>query len=302
MRRWLRSAAVLAGLGGGLTWAITGSCVVRPGEQVVVRRFGRALSPPLGPGFHLGLPLGLDRFDRVRIDEVRRLNLGPDDSSEESGGIADGEFLTGDLNLVRIRAVVQYRVDDAVDFIVRGESPDGLLRKLAEAELSSALARGGIDGVLRSGRQAIASEVEESLGKAVRRHRMGLSILAVSLTDARPPAEVAEDFTAAQAEENRRDRRGNEARSQAETTVTAARSEARARLERARAIANRKRVTSQAEARRFLALLDEARRSRSLTIRRIYLDAMASLLARVRRKVVLPPGDAVDLTVLGVDE
>jgi hypothetical protein len=31
------------------------------------------------------------------------------------------------------------------------------------------------------------------------------------------------------------------------------------------------------------------------------MDSMQSLLNRVRRKVVLPPDDVVDLTVLGVD-
>ena len=92
-------------------------------------------------------------------------------------------------------------------------------------------------------------------------------------------------------------------RTLAETTLTAARAESQARLERARSAAHRKlvAVTSAGPAIPGCSL-EEARRSRPLTVRRIYLDTMKSMLSRVRRKVVLPPGDAVDLTVLGVEE
>jgi membrane protease subunit HflK len=286
----------------GLVWAGSGWCVVRPGEAVVVRRFGRVVGPAWGPGLHWGLPPGIDRFDRVRTDQVRRLNVGLADHADDGIEIAEGELLTGDLNLVRVHAAVQYQVDDPVSFVVRGESAEMLLRRFAEAALSASLARRGIYPVLRGGRQAIATEVEASLGEALRRHRAGLAILGVSLTEVRPPAEVAEDFVAAQAAENLRDRRGNEARSAAETTLTAAHAEAGARLDRARSAAHRKVLASRAEARKFAALLAEAGKSRPLTIRRLYLDAMKSLLSGVGRKVVLPPGDAVDLTVLGIDE
>ena len=57
----------------------------------------------------------------------------------------------------------------------------------------------------------------------------------MSLTDARPPAEVAPDFAAAQAAQSERDRRINEARTFAATTRAAAQAEAQARLDRARA-------------------------------------------------------------------
>ena len=85
-----------------LVAVISGLRVVRPGERIVVRRFGRLIEPAWEPGLHLGLPLGLDRLDRVRTDEVRRLSVGT--SEEPAAGLdpSAGEFLTGDLNLVRI--------------------------------------------------------------------------------------------------------------------------------------------------------------------------------------------------------
>jgi membrane protease subunit HflK len=244
----------------------------------------------------------MDRFDRVRTDLVRRLVVGAVDGDDGAVEPAAGEFLTGDLNLLRVQAIVQYRVASPGAMVVAALDVEGLLKRLAEAGLSRALARGEIDSVIRGSRQRIGAEMGNDLRAAVERHRLGLEILGVSLTDVRPPAEVAPDFAAAQSAESQRDRRSTEARTQAETTLATAKAAAQARLETARAASHRKVVTSRAEANRFLALLAEARRSRELTVQRIYLDAMTSLLRKVERKIVLPPGDAVDLTVLGIEE
>ena len=281
---------------------VSGVRMVRPGERIVVRRFGRIVEPAWGPGLHWGLPLGLDRFDRVRTDEVRQLSLGGGETGEVPDGSGSGEFLTGDLNLVRVQAVVQYRVARPADLVVRSVDAQAQLGRLAEASLSRSLARRGVDPVLRSDRGRIGDEVERELTQAVDRHRLGLQILGVSLTDARPPAEVAADFAAAQSAESSRDRRITDARTEAETRLTAARASAQSRLETARTAAQNKLVASRAEAEQFLALLAEARRARALTCQRVYLDAMTSLLTKVHRKVVLPPGDSVDLTVLGIEE
>jgi modulator of FtsH protease HflK len=300
MSRGVALALIL--IAAGLLIASTGWRVVRPGERIVVRRFGRIIVPDWGPGLHWGAPLGIDRCDRVRTDEVRRLNVGGAPEAAADGDPGADEFLTGDLNLVRVRAVIQYRVASPAELVVSSGDVGALLERLAEASLSHSLARRGIDPVLRGDRQRIASEVARDLEQSIARLHLGLEFLGVSLTEARPPAEVAADFSAAQSAESQRDRRGNEARTQAETTVTAARAAAGSRLETARAASQRKLLGSRAGAQRFLALLSEVKRSPELTAQRIYLDSMKALLGRVRRKIILPAGNDVDLTVLGIEE
>jgi membrane protease subunit HflK len=295
---WLVISVIVA----SLAVAFSGWHVVRPGEQIVVRRLGGLVRPVWGPGSHWGFPLGIDRFDRVRTDLVRRLHIGTPEALDGNADASSGEFLTGDLNLVRIQAIVQYRVDAPDDFVVRGDEVETVLERLAEASLSGSLARHSIDAVLRAERQIVAGEVERALADAVRRHRLGIAILGVNLTEARPPAEVAPDFVAAVAAASHRERRVQEANSYADTTATAARAAAQAVVDSARAVANRETVVSLAQAQQFVALVAEARRSRTLTIQRIYLDTMKSLIGQVRRKVVLPPGDVVDLTVLGTED
>jgi membrane protease subunit HflK len=210
--------------------------------------------------------------------------------------------MTGDLNLVRFQATVQYRVARPVDYVLHVSEVEPLLAISAEASIARALAVRGVDAVLRSDRQAIAHEVERDLQGTADRLESGISILGVSLTDARPPIEVEADFAAAQSAESDHDRRVNEARSYEESTGAKSRAEARAKLEMAHSAAERTLLIARADAQRFLGLLAEAARSRSLTMRRMYIETMQSLLDGVKRKLVLPPGGDVDLTVLGIKE
>jgi membrane protease subunit HflK len=301
MKKVLAILLIVAGLAAALV-AATGWCLVAPGEVVVVRRFGRPVDPPWGPGLHWRLPLGMDRLDRVRSDEVRQVTVGlagPAGSDREPSA---GEVMTGDLNLLRFQATVQYRVARPVDYVVRVDQIEPLLATSAEASVSRALAVRGVDAVLRSDRQAVAREVERDLQSAADRYQSGISILGVSLTDAHPPTEVEADFAAAQSAESERNRRVNEAESYGETTATASRAAAQAKVDAAHTAAQQTVLIAQADAQRFLLLLTEAARSRSLTMRRLYIESMQSLLDGVKRKVVLPPGGDIDLTVLGIKE
>ena len=71
---------------------------------------------------------------------------GPDDDP------GAGEYLTGDLNLIHARAVVQYRVADPAKFVLAADDREAILGRLAEASLAQALSRRGVDGALRDGR------------------------------------------------------------------------------------------------------------------------------------------------------
>ena len=42
--------------------------------------------------------------------------------------------------------------------------------------------------------------------------------------------------------------------------------------------------------------------ARSLTMRRLYIESLQALLGQVKNKLILSPGDALDLTVLGAHQ
>lgn len=200
--------------------------------------------------------------------------------------------------MLRVEATLQYRVSDPAAFALRSVEVDSVLRRLAESSLSRALASQSIDASLREGRAAAARSAEQALTLGARNYGLGVAILGLSLTEARPPVEVAPDFAAAQAARSDRDRRVNEANSYAKATATRAKAEATARLDRARALASRTLTMAKSKAGRFEAIQVEAVAERGLTVRRIFLDTLGELLPKVKRKLILTFDEPVDLTTL----
>jgi membrane protease subunit HflK len=273
--------------------------VVAPGEQGVVQRFGRVLPQILRPGFHLKAPLGIDRVTRIRTDEVRMLTIGLGQIPSASEEPGSGEFLTADLNIVRAEATIQFRIADPVAFVLAGDDVVPILKRLSEASVGRSLATQGIDATLREGRAPAAREAEQTLDQGVRRYRLGLQVLGVNVTDARPPSEVADAFALAQSADSAHDKRLNEARTYAQTSRTTTVAEAKARLEHAQARATRTLALARSRKSRFLALKSELDKARPLTIRRLYLEALRDLLPRVHRKLVLTPEEPIDLSLFG---
>jgi membrane protease subunit HflK len=283
-----------------LAYLATGIHFVSPGDVLVVRRLGRVLPQPWAEGPHWGWPLGFDRATRVRVDEVRSFEIGLDRAPGPDESPDAGEFLTGDLNLVRARAIVQYRVADPIAFVLQAGDLDRLLARLAEASLSSAFARSEIDDALHAGRVSVARRVERDLGRLMSECKLGIAVLGVNLIEARPPAEVQPDFAAAQAAQSEYDRRLTEAKTYAALAEHNARAAAQAALDQAHARAQRSVELARSRAGRFLALLAEADRRRPLTVERIYRDALRDLLPRVKRKVVMAPEEPIDLSLFGL--
>jgi regulator of protease activity HflC (stomatin/prohibitin superfamily) len=93
MRKHLATLLILLGSAMALVLA-TGWTMVAPGEVVVVRRLGRLLEPPWGPGLHWRIPLGIDQTDRVRSDQVRQLTIGPAASGDSGLEPSAGEVMT----------------------------------------------------------------------------------------------------------------------------------------------------------------------------------------------------------------
>src|SRR5215207_8208968 len=148
MRRPLGLAIAL----GLFAYLATGLAVIQQDEVGVVRRFGAVLAEPWGPGLHWGLPWGLDRVDRLKPGQTRTLTVGARGEQgaplSQAPDPSSADFLTGDLNLVSARAIVQYRVLEPVRFLFASRSVDAALAAAAESALTRALADRSIDDVL----------------------------------------------------------------------------------------------------------------------------------------------------------
>ena len=129
---------------------VTGVYSVGPGEQGVVRRFGRE-HRTAAPGLHYAIPL-VEAVNVVNIEEVRRVEVG---FNGETTINEEALMLTGDENIVEVQMVVQYRVAEPTKYLFRLREPEASLRVAAEVALRSVVGRTSIDDVMTTGRSIV---------------------------------------------------------------------------------------------------------------------------------------------------
>jgi membrane protease subunit HflK len=297
MRRLV--AAILAV--GLLAYLATGVTVVQQDELGVVRRFGAVLREPWEPGLHWGLPRGIDQVERIKPGQTRTLTIGARDPQAaplaQAPNPETDDFLTGDLNLVTAQAIVQYRVLDPAAFLFAARSVDATLAATAESALTRALAGRSIDDVLTTGRAEVADRMLRTIQDRADLQGLGISIRAVRLGRVAPPVPVAPSF--ADAARARSDRRQvvTQAEEYRDRALADARGQAREIADRAAGRFDRLVQGAKGEADRFVKVLAESRKDLAATRRRLYLEALAELLPRFARKVVVAPGQDLDISL-----
>jgi membrane protease subunit HflK len=297
-RGWMLVALLLS-----LGYLASGLSIVQPDEIAVVRRFGAVLAEPWEPGLHWGLPWGMDRVDRLNANQTRTLAVGAASPNESpllrAPDPSVDDFLTGDLNLVTVDARVQYRVRRPAAYLFGSSGVEASLAAASEFALTRSLAGRGIEELLTIGRAELSEDLARSIQSLADGQGLGVSIVAVRLGRVVPPVAVAPAF--ADAARARSDRR------QAITRALEYRDRSRAQVQgQVREIADTAagRVDllvqpARGEADRFTRVLAEARKDSPAFRRRLLLEALAEILPRFRRTVVVPPGHDLDLSLLG---
>ena len=110
---WLVLLIVLAVLMGS-----TAYYTVDPEETGVVLRFGRYMRQT-GPGLHFKLPFGVETATMVKTGRILKEEFGFRGTSPgirsrftEKGYSGESLMLTGDLNVIEVKWIVQYKIRD----------------------------------------------------------------------------------------------------------------------------------------------------------------------------------------------
>ena len=270
-----------------LAVVVTGVYSVGPGEQGVVRRFGRE-HRTAGPGLHYAFPL-VESVDVVNIEEVRRVEVG------FNGEVTINEealMLTGDENIVEVHMVVQYRVADPTKYLFRLRDPERSLHIASEVALRSVVGRTNIDDVMTTGRQQVQTATRELLQGLIDDYEGGLEITEVKLDAVDAPDEVKDAFNAVTRAREDKEKLVNEARGYMEDKVPRARGEAQIIVRGAEAYKEQRVLRAQGDADKFDAMLVEYQKAKGVTRQRLYLETMERVLAPIKNKVIVDKGVA----------
>jgi membrane protease subunit HflK len=261
---------------------------VQPEETGVVQRFG-AVNRTVGPGLHFKFPDGIERVRLVPTARVLKEEFGFATASSGASGrtqyAADKKafndvslMLTGDLNVIDVQWIVQYRIEDPVRYLFRVRRSQQTIRDIAEAVMRRVVGNRLGSDVLTVGRVAVSTEVKEEMQKILSAYDTGVRLVTVELQDVTPPDAVKPAFNEVNEARQDRERTINQAQEQANREIPRARGEATRTITEAEGYAVERINRANGEATRFRAILAEYQRAPEVTRRRLYLEAMGTIL------------------------
>ncbi len=283
--RRLRLLFKLCLIGAFLLWLVSGFYVVRSNEQGVVSRFGKVLREAVSPGMHYHVPWPVEKVDRPRIKDVRRVHVGYMAKTEKAEeGIV--QRLTGDINIINLSLMLQYSIKDAADYLFRTENPDELIRVVAEAVINQVVGGMSVDDILTVGKLKIQDRTQRLTQEVLDKYGCGIYILNANLQENSPPKDVIESFKDIINAQADMDRYLNQARAYRSTILPKARGEAETMLRLAEGY--RENVTNRAlgETERFLKILEEYQKAPQVNRDRLYLETMEKIGPKIKKCII----------------
>jgi len=276
-----------------LLWLLSGIYIVGPDEQGVVRRFGKAVRVT-EPGPHYRLPSPIEKVDRPKIQQVRRVEIGFETIS--TGPPARYNFhpeeslmLTGDEQIIDAQIIVQYKIKDPADYLfnVRNlEGSQGTIKDAAEVALRQVVGKRPIDDVLIKEKLQVEIDIRALVQEIVDGYESGVRIIEVKLQTVQPPKEVASSFSDVVSAKEDKDKLIQEAKGYQEDIIPKARGQARSIVLEAEGYEEEKIKRAQGDVAKFLAVLQEYEKAKNVTRKRLYLETMEQVLPGIRKFII----------------
>ncbi len=272
-----------------LLWVASGFYVVAADEAAVVLRFGKYIAT-VGPGLHWHFPYPIEQVEKAPVTRIQRIEIGfrlyPDGAIRKRP--SESLMLTKDENVVDLSFIVQYRIRDIEDYLfnINHRRVVKTVRDAAESAMREVIGRTLIDDVLTTEKARVEQECQALTQRILDGYKAGIQVVTVKLQDVQPPQEVIKEFKDVASAREDKERAKNEAQAYANDILPKARGEARKMVLDAEAYRADLVARAKGDAARFLKLLAAYHKAPEVTKRRLYLDAMQEVLARVK-KVIL---------------
>ena len=282
-----------------VVWLGSGFYTVQPGEQAAIRMFGE-FTDTKDEGLHWWWPSPIGARDIVRVDEVRRLELGV---RGDTPNLEESLMITGDPdeagnpgeapNIVDVQLTVQYNIKDLELFLYRAVDPAGVtIKDAAETSLRQVVGSRPIDDVLTDKKEEVQEETRLLLQGLLDDYETGINVTEVKLANVFAPEQVKDAFDDVVRAKEDKARIINLADAYKEDILPRARGDAARLLQDAEAFRQQRIALSTGESERFLAILNEFRKSPDVTRQRLYLEAMEEILPGIR-KIIGDPGRVI---------
>ena len=275
------AAIVLAG-------AATSFFMVDQTEEGVVLRFGR-YNRTVGPGLQTKLPFGLETHETVPVQRVQTMTFGFRTESpgvsgqrtqyEEADIPEESVMLTGDLNIVDVEWIIQYRINEPRSWLFNVQDREKTIRDISQSVINQLVGDRSIFSVLGRGRGRIEQEGLDQMNETLQSYGLGIRVTQVRLQNIVPPSgrvqDAFEDVNRAVQDMNRLI---NEGREEYNRQIPRVRGQAERLVEEAHGYRARRVNEAEGAASRFGSVLEAYNEAPQITRNRLYIETIEQIL------------------------
>lgn len=279
---------------------------IGPEEVGVIRRFGDYVRST-DPGLHAKIPFA-ESVTKVKVRRVfkeefgfRTLEAGvkttyaPDQWQDES------LMLTGDLNVVNVEWIVQYRIVDPYKYLFKVRDTRDTIRDISEVVMRRVVGDRSVDEILTVGRTEAAAKAQRQLQDILNSYNSGVQVVTLKLKDVNPPEPVKPAFNEVNEARQDRERFINEAWQAYNKVIPEAKGKAKKMIAEAEGYGTRRVNRAQGDAEKFLKVWEEYRKAPDVTRRRLYLETLTEVLPRLGKIYIVDSEQKSILPLLSLE-
>jgi membrane protease subunit HflK len=303
--RWVPVAIVVLFILLGLKGLIYS---IGPDEVGVTQRFGKFIGLS-SSGLHAKIPFGVDRVTPIKVEKVFKEEYGF--KTMEAGArtrYSSGDYrdqslmLTGDLNILDVRWIMQFKIKDPVKLLFATRRPEDNISDISEVVMRRFVGDYSVDEVLTTKREEIDDLAQQEIQRILDIYNVGVHIITVKLLDVNPPETVKSAFNEVNEAKQEKEKMINQAWEAYNKVVPKARGTAEKTIREAEGYALDKINRAKGESARFLATLEEYKKAPDITKKRLYLETLAQVLPNAKEKYIIDSQQKSILPLLDINK
>lgn len=277
---------------------------IGPDEVGVIQRFGKYIRLST-PGLHAKIPLGIEKVTPIKVEKIFKEEFGTKRSDLSpvitlSGNRDESLMLTGDLNILDVRWIIQYKVKDPIKYLFVVRDPRKIMRDVSEVVMRRLVGDYSVDEVLTIKREEIDHLAQIETQKILDDYHTGVQVVTVKLLDVNPPDKVKPAFNEVNEAKQEKEKMINQAWESYNKAIPKAKGEAERTIREAEGYSLDKINRAKGEAERFLATLNEYKKAPEITEKRLYLETLNEVLPKVKDKYIIDPRQSSILPLLDI--
>jgi modulator of FtsH protease HflK len=254
-------------------WLATGTFQIDASNKGVVQRFGAFNAPVRDEGWGWTFPWPIAKVTKVNVSVVN--------SFEHSS-----RMLTSDLNLVEIRAAIQYQNADPVKVLFQVRDVQRTLEEVSESAIREVIGQTSLEGVLGADRQQIRTSARDLIQRTLDSYNAGIRAISVNLTGVQVPDPVVQAQLDANKAKEDKERSSNAAQAYANDILPRARGDAQRKLQEAEAYKAQVVTLAEGDVARFNSVYTAYAQAPEVTRQRMYIEAIEEIMMK-SKKVIL---------------